>query len=243
MIIRYAWVSKQLVGFFFVVLSLAVGVAQAETASPDGGEKKLLRPKNTVRSPDSESPAPPRLRPKRPGGNNDERNLSRRPASLDYNGISLMLQTPLGREDRFSGRFSTVGITALASIELTTFSSGAVPLHLETGLAADLSRLELTQPSVSFSRIAFQLPLRLRLLFPLEADLKLAAEAYLGARVRIGYHDSRTNADGGFHFFSELGSNIIPDAAIGILYRIADGTRLRFSAGYLYLAGGVEFQI
>ncbi|MEZ4750084.1 MAG: hypothetical protein R3B54_05490 [Bdellovibrionota bacterium] len=94
----------------------------------------------------------------------------------------------------------------------------------------------------SFTHLYFQLPLRLRLLIPLQEDESLILELFAGVHTRLFEYDSRPTSDGGFHFVTGgLFQNLDPNFGIGLGIRLSEALRLRVLAEFVNLSVGLEF--
>jgi len=217
-------------------------------------ETPMLRPKYKV---EESAPEPPVLRPKHvhplsQDGVNDEAVVppKERPSheppapqtktdSHPYS-LSILAETPLVHQNTFDGRFQAYGMWAAISIPLFDLPWEGTAC-LETGPSFMYSSLVLLQPSTSFNHIYLQTPIRFRAVFP--AGQKWEWEAAVGLQVKWFGYDSRPTTDGGFKFVSPLLSNIDPDFALGLSYRVSGGMKLRVTAGYLFLGIGTEFDL
>ncbi len=229
-----------------VFFSIFVGVAFPHSALGAGQSAPVLRPKYKVEQP---APPPPVLRPKRvsqdgvnEGVDEEEQEpvRSEPKTPLRATTLSLLVTTPLIHENTFDGRFKAYGLwVALA------FPLFHLPWHgtayLETGPAATYASVALLQPAVNFSHIYLNTPIRFRTVFMASShwEWELAA----GLQVKWFEYDSRPTTDGGFRMVSKIFSNIDPDFAIGAMYRLSPGFRLRLTAGFLYLGVGTEFNL
>jgi hypothetical protein len=211
----------------------------------------MLHPKNVMQDTEKKQPSPfqsdeegddvEAFSPKKPNkkprkGKKGNENYHSGPAPI---GLSLLGQTPLIAQNTYDTRFATGGASALISIPLTEFSPD-VYLALETGVGFTVSRLNQLSLGISFTHIYYALPVRIRLQCALGTSL--SGEFLLGGQWRLFEYSSAPTV-GGFGFSANLASQIDPEIAVGLSYLIASGVRLRGTAGYLYLAGGIEFEI
>jgi hypothetical protein len=150
--------------------------------------------------------------------------------------FSALLITPLGKEDTFDKRFTTIGGAFLLSFPIMSVAKN-MRLDLEGGLALTISRLNLTQPAVSITHMYIPVPVRLRLLIP--TSQRVAFELFAGGQWQAFEYDSRPTTDGGFHF----GAHLDPDAGLGVRIGVGRKVSLRLIASYLYLAGGIELPL
>ena len=149
--------------------------------------------------------------------------------------IGVVLGTPLFLQNTYDNGWSTLALGPTLSIPL--FMPGPASVHLETGALVTISRLTLTQPTVSFTHYYFYFPLKARLLLGLSRAFSLEAQA--GALIRPLEYDSRNTTDGGFH----SGQNVTafePDAGVGFIWSVSLAVRTRFIVSYQFLLGGIE---
>ncbi|MCB0418561.1 MAG: hypothetical protein H6617_04265 [Bdellovibrionaceae bacterium] len=158
---------------------------------------------------------------------------------LDTLFMSALLHTPLIRENTYDKRFTSYGADFLASLPI--FALGDAYLHGEFGFGFTFSRLSALPLVDSFTHIYFQLPLRLRLLVPLQ-DESLVLEFLAGMHMRLFEYDSRPTTDGGFHFVTGgLFQNLDPNFGIGLGIRLSETLKLRVVAEFVNLSVGLEF--
>lgn len=208
------------------------------------------RDQRTALPPASASPTPPagsHLAPARrkPGPQGATRPSSNGSAPAhhqevesDPTSLSLLLFTPLIKNDVFDARFSTFGLEIVTSIPILKLTP-LTPLFIEVGPAVTFSKLTLSQPAVEFTHLYFMLPLRARAQF-IFGSSNWRLDLLAGLQFRPFEYDSRDTADGGFHSTGGIFSSIDPDLAIGLVLPVGEQFRLRAYAGYLKLAVGLE---
>ena len=196
---------------------------------------KQLIPKSKNRPPTLSNPSPERPQPKallRSAKIHDPLH----PSSFESTSFSILLGTPLIREDFYEKRFAALGNLYLFSLPLVTLKPDFF-LHFETGPAFSFARLTFENPPLRYSHIYLLIPAHFRLIYSLTKQFHL--EAFAGAMLRPIEYDSRTTTDGGTHavkdsrFFS-------PDGGLGLDYNISTPLKIRFLVGYLFLSGGME---
>ncbi|MCB0404317.1 MAG: hypothetical protein KDD51_05990 [Bdellovibrionales bacterium] len=158
---------------------------------------------------------------------------------LATNFFSILLHTPLVRENTYDRRFSAYGADFLASLPMLPL--GEALLHGEFGVGFTFSRLSALPLVDTFTHIYFQLPVRVRLLVPLQGDA-LILECFAGVHMRLFEYDSRPTTAGGFHFVTGgLFQNLDPNFGVGLGVRLSDALRLRVLAEFVNLSVGLEF--
>lgn len=203
-----------------VVCSTSPGETEKESP-PQFPVKKVLP--NGV---DAEDEAELRIQPKK-----------RSSSGQSHPSLSFLLHTRLIRENLFDKRFSAVGGEVLLSVPIAQlFPQGE--LHVESGVIFTLSRLSLNQPDITFTHIFFEVPIHLRLVFPISQTISGAV--FAGANFKLVEYDSRPTSDGGIHFVDNIVSQIDPDLGVGLLVRVSPSVGIRAIASYLFLGAGIE---
>lgn len=160
-----------------------------------------------------------------------ERNRNGRQMSL-----SLLGHTPLILENTFDKRFAAGGASLLFSIELNRLAGGT--LHGELGIGFTLSNLSLSAPSLTFSHVYLNLPLRLRWTTALNSTIDIEIIGGLQAKL-YEYSSLPTGGWSAVSIFDEL------DPVLGLGGRIAlsDTFDVRATLGLLYLSAGIEWRL
>lgn len=154
----------------------------------------------------------------------------------DATTLSILLATPLIREESFLGRFSALGGGALFSVPLFAVSKNQ-DLSLQTGALFLVSQISLAQPNLTFTFFALDVPVLARVGLPVSSSLSM--EVFAGAHMRAWEYDSRTTTDGG----SRLLQAILPEFGVGGSYAIDLNWTLRLRLSYILLALGVELKL
>lgn len=153
--------------------------------------------------------------------------------------LGFLLATPLGKEDAFDKRFTTVGGLFLFSLPIA--QPGNLPLDLQSGIALTVSRIGIVQPLVNITHIYFSVPIHLRLAIPIGTNTNL--DLFAGGQIQPIEYDSRPTTDGGFRIVSDLGGHLAPDAGVGSSIQVSRNMDLRIIISYLYFGAGIELRI
>lgn len=152
--------------------------------------------------------------------------------------LDTLLVTPLGKEDFYEKRFSTLGGSVLFSIPVFKISD-IVGLYGSLGAALTISRLSLAQGESSFTSMYLQFPLLAKAIFHLTPEMNL--DLFLGAALRTTRFDSRSTTDGGTQKV-QSGELIQPEFGLAVRYALSPTIGLKIQTSYLFFALGVSFE-
>jgi hypothetical protein len=212
-----------------MALAAFPSLAEEESSPPASEPAKQSTPLNDI-APEKESPVV--LSPK----HHQDVESSDEPRRLGW-GLSFLMTTPLLTENQWDYRFKAWGFLGLVSFPISQIHH-RLYLHGETGFGAMLSLVEETTTSFGYNHTYFDIPIRLRLLYPLN-DKGVSGEVYVGAVLRLFEFNNDPNLSGGPLFNVSSGA-FQPDFAVGLVYPFARNFRARLLAGYVYLSLGME---
>lgn len=149
--------------------------------------------------------------------------------------LSLLGVTPLLMKNSYDAAFKSFGPLALLSFALGSFKRRGY-FHGEIGLGAMFSRF--VGAAGGFNHTYFDIPVRLRLLYPLSTSV--VGEVFAGAVLRpFQYSDNPTLSNG--PLFPNRSGVFTPDFGLGLSFPLSSTFRIRSTFGLVYLAFGLEW--
>lgn len=156
--------------------------------------------------------------------------------------VSILVQSPLVKENFYDARFKAFGGSIAFSIPLTHLSP-KIPLHVEAQLATMFSSVATTQPPIEFNHAYIGLPVRLKAMTPLNKSRRLIGEVFLGYWGYLFEWDSREGDTGGFRSSDDFSDGFTVDFGVGFTYRMSRSWGWRLTLSVPVVAIGASFTL